>query len=251
VACAATILLGGTLGLFLFRGPTPVLVPPQASQASKQGGGGTVPPTCSTDSAFALLDDGDAPESGPARQSALKNAVARYFACQSIPIEQFSRAFATLSVVVAQYAPDTACFKGDKEAADQNWAGQKDWADRQGRADLLMTSLTAKIDQIFACVPAEQQRLLFVDFARAFAFAAAGQAMQSFVNPVFRGQRVDHCLSYARECDGPAALAWCQRYGYSRIVKWEWVNIPQTITLADQKSCDGSCGGFTSIVCAR
>lgn len=246
-AGAGALLLGLGLGLFLFQDPRGS----QPGQTSSNQDVTTTAPACGSGTPTAPLDDSKVPEPGPALEAALKNAVTLYFTCQSLPIERFARAFATLSVVIAQYAPDVSCFKGDAGAASRQWSFQKAWADGQGRGDLLMVSLRLKIGYALACLPDDQQRLFFTDFARAFAFATAGHAMQTFVNPTFKGQRVDRCLNFARECDEPAALAWCQQYGYSRMTKWEWVYVPRTVTLGDQKTCAGSCGAFTSIICAQ
>jgi hypothetical protein len=245
------LLLGLGLGLYLFGGTadttrTPV---PSSEQAKQDTARAT--PACSSDMSGATLDDTKVPAPGPALEAALKNATALYFMCRSLPIDRFARTFATLSIVLAQYVPDVSCFKGDKGAAGTDWSGHKGWGDRQGRADLLMANMRMKIGLVLACLPPEQQGMLYADFARAFTFAAAGQSMQTFDNPTFKGQRIDRCLYYARECNEPAALAWCQRYGYSRMTQWEWAYVPHTVSLGDQKVCAGSCGAFTTIICAQ
>lgn len=238
-ACVGALLVGLGLGLFLFQG-----------SENSTPSSGTALPACTGDMP-AMLNDSTVPEPGPALEAALKDAIATYFMCQSLPIEQFARTFATLSVVIAQYAPDPTCFNGNTELVSANWTDHKRWADRQGRADLLMANLRLKIGSALGCLQPDQQRLFYTDMARAFAFAASGHALQTFVNPTFRGERVDRCLDYARECNEPAALAWCQRFGYSRMTSWEWINVPRTVTLGDKKVCAGTCGAFTTIICAQ
>jgi hypothetical protein len=238
-ACVVALLLGVGLGLLLFRGPEQ---PAQTSEAT---------PVCAGEPPLAVLEGSEVPTSGPKLEAALMKAVGLYFACQSLPAERFARTFATLSVVIAQYASDPECSTDDRRRLSTQWSNQKSWADQQARADLLMTQLRQTIASTLACLPDKQQRLFYTDMARAFAFAAGGHAMQTFVNPTFGGERVDRCLNYARDCNEPAARAWCQRFGYSRIAKWEWVNTQHTVTLGDRKSCTGTCGAFTTIVCAE
>jgi hypothetical protein len=251
-ACVAALLIGVGFGLVLPQGPrAPTGEPGQTGPSAPQDNTTTTTSACDPKRQTPLLDESKIPETTTGLEATMTNAAARYFTCEPLTIEQFSRGFATLAVAIAQYAPDPGCFKEDTEAADKTWIGQKTWADKQGGASLLTASLRVRIKNVLACLPPEQQPLFFVDFVHAFAFAAGGHAMQTFVNPTFKGQRIDHCLDYARECDDPAALAWCQRYGYTRTMKWEWLNTARSITLGDQKTCNGTCGAFTTIVCAE
>jgi hypothetical protein len=242
-AGVAALLVGIGFGLFLFRGPErSTSGPPDTSEPM---------PACTDQTPMALLNGSTIPESEAAIASALANATALYFTCQSLPFGQFSRVFATLSVVIAQYAPDPQCFKDDRESLSTRWEDQHASAERLGRSELLVASLRRKIGNVLGCLPGDDRRLFYVDFAHAFTYAAGAHAMQTFVNPQFRGQRLDRCLYYGRDCNEPVARAWCEQYGYSRIAKWEWVNVPHTITLGDRKACDGACGAFTTIVCAQ
>src|SRR5207244_13207588 len=93
-----------------------------------------------------VLDENKIPEPGNALRDALKSAVSGYFQCSFGRSEQFARTFATLSVVIAHYAPSASCFNGDPGAPLLQWSGHKAWADRQGNPDLLMGNLRAKID---------------------------------------------------------------------------------------------------------
>jgi hypothetical protein len=242
-ACVA-LLLGVGLGLLVFRG---------TGQSTRDSGEPMTRQTlgCSSEALATALDETKVPDGGAATEAALNKAVALYFVCESLPLDRFARSFATLSVVLAQYAPDAACFNGDPQAADKEWSGHKAWAEKQGGSDPLVANLRLKIGQVLPCLSPDQQRLLFVDFAHAFAFVTAGQTMQTFVNPTFKGQRVDRCLFQGRDCNETAAQTWCRRYGYDRMAKWEWVYVPQSITLGDNKTCTSSCAAFTTIVCAQ
>jgi len=176
---------------------------------------GTVPITTTTNgpaptescASLVTLDANKIPEPGNALRDTLKSAVSRYFQCGSGRMEQFARTFATLSVVIAHYAPDANCFNGDPGAPSLQWSGHKAWADRQGNPDSLMGNLRAKIDFALGCMERSQQQLFFADMSRAFRIAAADPPSYTFRDPTLMGKRVDRCLYYARACEKEAALA--------------------------------------------
>jgi hypothetical protein len=153
--------------------------------------------------------------------------------------------------VIPHYVADTSCFGGDAGVLGTSWTGHKAWAEQRGREDIVRINLNRKIEQTIACLKPEEQRLFFVDIARAFTAATTGVAGHVFVNPSLRGTRIDRCLTFARECNEPAAFAWCQRFGYSRLAKWEWVYASPTVTLGDRSTCAKGCGAFTTIACVR
>ncbi len=198
------------------------------------------------------LDENKIPEPGNALRDALKGAASRYFQCSAGRMEQFARTFATLSVVIAHYAPSASCFNGDPGAPSLQWSGHKAWADRQGNADLLLGNLRAKIEFALDCMERSQQQLFFVDMSRAFRIAAADLPSLTFHDPTLMGKRIDRCLYYARACDGEAARAWCQQNGFARSTQSEWVYVSPTCALGDRKTCDlQTCGGFSVISCAN
>jgi hypothetical protein len=200
----------------------------------------------------AVLDENKIPEPGNALRDALKSAVSGYFACSFGRSEQFARTFATLSVVIAHYAPSASCFNGDPGAPSLQWLGHKAWADRQGNPDSLMGNLRAKIDFALGCMERSQQQLFFVDMSRAFKIAAADPPSYTFHDPTLMGKRIDRCLYFARACDDPAALAWCAQNGFARSTQSQWVYVSPTYALGDRKTCDlQTCGGFSVVSCAN
>jgi hypothetical protein len=198
------------------------------------------------------LDENRIPEPGNTLRDALKGAVSAYFQCSSGRLEQFARTFATLSVVIAHYAPSASCFNGDPGAPSLQWSGHKAWADRQGNPDSLMGNLRAKIDFALGCMERSQQQLFFVDMSRAFGIAAADLPSYTFRDPTLMGKRIDRCLYYARACNEEAALAWCQQNGFARTTQSQWVYVSPTYALGDRKTCDlQTCGGFSVVDCAN
>ena len=205
---------------------------------------------CSSDTSAIALDPAKVPEPGTALRDTLTSAIARYFRCSSVPFDQLARTFATISVIVPHYVTDEKCFQGESRIVQASWADHKGWADRQAREELLRVSLHRTIENTLACLRPAEQRLFFTDVARASAYVTSRFASQTFVDPSLKGQRVDRCLYYARECNEPAALAWCQQHGFARMTRWEWVYIHPTYTLGDRKTCLAQgCAGFSTIVC--
>jgi len=207
---------------------------------------------CGSDTSATALDPAKVPEPGSALRDTLTNAIASYFRCSSVPFDQLARTFATISVLVPHYVTDEKCFQGESGIAMASWADHKGWADRQGREDLFWVSLHRRIENTLACLRPAEQRLFFTDVARAFAYVTSRFASQTFVDPSLKGHRIDHCLYNARECNEPAALAWCQQHGFARMTRWEWVYVCPTYTLGDRKTCPAQgCAGFSTIVCGR
>jgi hypothetical protein len=206
---------------------------------------------CASDMPVPTLDEGKAPDTPAAVQTALTAAITASFRCSSVPFDRLAGHFASISIVFPLYVKDATCFGGDKGALVADWDGHKEWADRQGREDLLLVNLNRRIGQAIACLKPEEQRLFYVDVARAFNAATSREATHAFVNPTLQGQRIDRCLTFARECNEPAAFAWCRRFGYSRIAKWEWVYVSPTMMLGDGRACAQGCGAFSTIACAR
>ena len=70
-----------------------------------------------------------------------------------------------------------------------------------------------------------------------------------FANPTVRGMRVDHCLYFARQCDEPAASAFCRARGFAHALAWAWEQVSPTVILGDGGVCSQGCGAFSSITC--
>jgi hypothetical protein len=73
--------------------------------------------------------------------------------------------------------------------------------------------------------------------------------------PMLGGVRLDHCLTWATDCDKPAANEFCRRNGYSKAVKWSVEqHVPKTIIISTGKICETgkncpNCGAFGFIEC--
>lgn len=78
---------------------------------------------------------------------------------------------------------------------------------------------------------------------------------RTFNNPILRGYHVDRCLYYGRQCNQPAADAFCRAVGYSRATHYQWRYMAPTRILGTGQICNvpgrGGCGGFTRVTCAR
>ncbi|MEF2145514.1 MAG: hypothetical protein V3573_08720 [Desulfovibrionaceae bacterium] len=83
-------------------------------------------------------------------------------------------------------------------------------------------------------------------------FATGALAQDAtFNNPRIRGLAVDHCLTWATQCDWPAAHAFCREMGYAQASAWTWDYMSPTLVLGSGQVCEGRCGGFTSVTCTR
>jgi hypothetical protein len=71
-----------------------------------------------------------------------------------------------------------------------------------------------------------------------------------FDNPMLGGRPLDHCLSYGRNCDKPAADEFCRRNGLQKAVEWNVTRVQYTNILSGEK-CDipAKCDAFTFVVC--
>lgn len=74
-----------------------------------------------------------------------------------------------------------------------------------------------------------------------------------FLLPTIDGVRVDRCLYFARDCDEPAATAFCRSQGHGRALAWGWEYVTPTHVQGDGRTCrsDGGCGGFSTITCGE
>lgn len=80
--------------------------------------------------------------------------------------------------------------------------------------------------------------------------------VSEFIEPRFEGLRVDRCLSWAKDCDEPAAYNWCLGKGYAKAVYWELDhNVGSrepTKMLSSKQICNKSvCDAFKTIVCYK
>ena len=206
---------------------------------------------CSSSTTAAPLDAASVPAAGAPLRDAILNAITIFFRCGSMPFDQLARTFASLSIVVPEYVSDAKCFGDDPRFLVEKWDEQKEWADRQGREDLLWVALSKAVTNALGCIDAKQQPLFYQDIAVAFTAATSTTVAQTFVDPTLAGKHIDRCLFYARECNEPAGFAWCKRFGFTRMLKWEWKYQNPTYTLGDRKTCGSGCGAFSTITCVR
>ncbi len=77
---------------------------------------------------------------------------------------------------------------------------------------------------------------------------------QTFNEPrVGGGPRVDHCLTWGKECGEPAATAWCITQGFAKSTAHKVLPPkPPTYVLGDRSVCNiPECVGFSEVVCAK
>lgn len=93
--------------------------------------------------------------------------------------------------------------------------------------------------------------LLTLPLVAAAPDSAKAQATQTFYNPMINGMRVDRCLTWATNCDEPAASVFCRGRSYSRAIAWQWEYTSPTLVQGDGQICNipGGCGGFSQITC--
>ncbi len=76
---------------------------------------------------------------------------------------------------------------------------------------------------------------------------------QVFANPDFQGQRLDACLTFAKDCGMPAADAFCRSRRYANAFSAELDPVPgrsSTRVIGTGQVCQGShCTGFQQIIC--
>jgi hypothetical protein len=251
VAALSVLLLGVSVALWVLNIPTQP-VEPSSQDAPRRVT--TIKVTESSPGCASFrpaLDEARIPEPGTALRTALTEATSAAFRCNSDSFDDNARTFATISLIVPLHVKGAACFQGDSRVLLPNWADHKAWADQQGSADLLLESLHRTLAQAIGCLTPEEQRLFYIDVARSFTVATTRDATHTFVNPTLKGRRIDRCLYSERECNEPAAFAWCRRFGFSRLAKWEWARVSPTIALGDASACTQGCGAFSTIVCAR
>jgi hypothetical protein len=80
---------------------------------------------------------------------------------------------------------------------------------------------------------------------------SAAQYM-TFEKPVVEGAMVDHCATWAQDCDGGGAQVFCKSRAHSRAVAWATFAAKRTFVLGSKRHCDGSyCVGYSVIICER
>jgi len=87
-----------------------------------------------------------------------------------------------------------------------------------------------------------------------FSFIECQTVSRTFVNPSYRGYRLDWCRIFENDCGAPAAAAFCRAQGFSGSGQFQIQPNPgvPTMTIGQNSICDPRahrCDSFTSITC--
>lgn len=94
-------------------------------------------------------------------------------------------------------------------------------------------------------------------YAYFYHFSGATTQQRTYTDPRISGSWVDRCYHFGKDCDEPAASAWCrlQPEKWLRATESSWAYTSQltdvTYILGDKRSCTGTCGRLVRIVCAK
>ncbi len=108
---------------------------------------------------------------------------------------------------------------------------------------------TMTIDQNAICDP-------HVHRCDTFAYINCLVLTKSFAYPHYNGYRLDWCREFQTDCGAPAALAYCQKNGYPKLVNFAMLphqNQP-TMTINGNAICNPSfhvCDSFSMIQCSH
>jgi hypothetical protein len=94
--------------------------------------------------------------------------LASLFQCPSRTDEQIFDAFADISLIVARYVPNAACFKGDSGVVGTDRAGHRSWAKAKGRTAAL-PALQWKVLAALDCIDRSRQFSYYADVSTSVA----------------------------------------------------------------------------------
>jgi hypothetical protein len=139
------------------------------------GGGGSVNTCFANDPGMASTNRNDhynwaQRQDGARLEANMRNKINLLFNCPSVTDDQLSSAFADFSVVIARYAQNAACFRGDQGVINTDWSAHKEWARTKSR-DQLLGNLQWKMAAAFKCLNRAGQSSLFADSSVAAAKA--------------------------------------------------------------------------------
>jgi hypothetical protein len=79
---------------------------------------------------------------------------------------------------------------------------------------------------------------------------------EMFANPVWNGNQLDYCMTWAKDCGQPVADAFCRYQGFSRSLYWSksaYLAMQPTRLMGTEQICDpakgNSCNYFMLITC--
>ena len=104
-----------------------------------------------------------------ALKNGLKWKIEAIFNCGGITDEELYNFYGTLSVVIADYVPDAACFNGDKGVVEKDWYFHHNWAKTKGKA-VAKSSLISKSIAAFDCLSREKQLSYYAKMSFHIAF---------------------------------------------------------------------------------
>ena len=98
--------------------------------------------------------------------------------------------------------------------------------------------------------PQDQEQLRKA-IAEAQGDGVSPKAVWILQQPLFRGSRIDWCLTWATNCGTPAATVACKLAGFRRAVPgaFAYFITSPTIVLGTDQVCTGSCGALAWVGC--
>ena len=87
-----------------------------------------------------------------------------------------------------------------------------------------------------------------------FSFIECQSVSRTFVDPTYRGYRLDWCRIFENDCGAPAAAAFCREQGFSGSGPFQFqpnLDVP-TMTVGQNSICDPRvhrCDSFAAITC--
>ncbi len=105
-------------------------------------------------------------------KTAIQQKLDLVFQCSSVTDEQAFDDFAAISVIIARYVPNAACFNGDEGVVSTDPVGHRNWAREQGRAAAL-NNLKSKAAAAIDCMDGAKRFSYYADIS---VLAAGGTA---------------------------------------------------------------------------
>lgn len=104
----------------------------------------------------------------------LASKLRAFFRCNAKSESALANAFADMSLVVAKYVHNAACFGGDQGAVSTDWSGHHAWAMRRNREGMLQGAQW-KMVVAFDCLVRAQQIDYYADISVVLAAAGASR----------------------------------------------------------------------------
>lgn len=132
------------------------------------------------------------------------------FNCSSVSGDQLANAFADISVIVANYISDPACFGGDTGVTGKQRAPHEQWARTKTR-EQVRDNLAWKMAKAMKCLSREQQNTFFADVSSVVANAPSSEGGEGRV----KSNKCTVCSgNCASACQGVMVLLCVVSDGY-------------------------------------